>query len=106
MNRASFVVAGAIVVGGVSTGALAQSSYTALAFTPLAPLTPGQYFTRTVDISGDGTIFIGQTNAGNLLLRTLTEQYSFSGVAGRWRSRATGRRSWAGRAARSRSGGG
>ncbi|CAN5712755.1 hypothetical protein BH11PLA1_BH11PLA1_10860 [soil metagenome] len=70
-----FAVALALAAG---TAASAQS-FTPLAFGPLgAALPAGQYYTSTIDISGDGLSFVGVLNNNSVLFHTPGANYTLA----------------------------
>lgn len=64
----------------VATSAMAQSSYTPVAFGPIGPAPAGQYYNSTLAISHDGMSILATTNTGVRRYVTATSSYTFSGT--------------------------
>lgn len=72
----------AVALPVVAPSIAAAQTWDPHAFGPLGGLPANQYFSRVVDISGDGFTFVGQTNLGTIIYRTPGIDYSMSGIGG------------------------
>ncbi|MBL0870805.1 MAG: hypothetical protein IBJ18_09550 [Phycisphaerales bacterium] len=70
----------AAIAAALSSVALAQSTYTPLAFGPLGSAPAGTFYTATLDISGDGTFVLATLNNGSQRYLTPAGTLTLSGT--------------------------